>query len=60
MTELEKLRDENERLRAALKTTQQNIISIKTCVGEGVVTYNKWLEVVNNALGSADDQPELF
>lgn len=60
MNELEKLRAENERLRSVLKTTQQNIISIKTCVGVGIVTYDKWLEVVNDALNPPDEHPKLF
>lgn len=60
MSELEKLRAENQRLRAILKTTQQNIISIKACVGESVITYDKWLSVINDALTPPDDHPELF
>ena len=54
MNELEKLRAENERLRAVLKTTQQNIISIKACVGESVITYDKWLGLLADSWNDID------
>ena len=34
----------------ALKITHGNIMSIKSCVGVGVVTYDVWLKVVSDAL----------
>lgn len=60
MTELEKLKQENRRLREALITTRGNIDSIRTCMHGQIVTFDRWLAMVDEALKPTDDQPELF
>lgn len=60
MTELEKLKQENRRLREALITTRGNIDSLRTCMHGQIVTFDKWLFMVDEALKPTDDQPELF
>jgi hypothetical protein len=60
MTELEKLRAENQRLRQALETTRGNVDSLRYCMQGQVVTFDRWLAMVDDALKPTDDQPELF
>lgn len=60
MNEIEKLRAENRRLRQALETTRGNVESLRTCMHGQVVTFDRWLAMVDDALKPTDDQPELF
>lgn len=60
MSELEKLKKENHRLREALITTRGNVDSLRTCMHGQVLTFDRWLAVVDAALKPDDDQPELF
>lgn len=43
--------DAIEKLRAILYVTHGNLLSIKECVGVGVITYDIWLSEVEKALG---------
>jgi hypothetical protein len=47
----EEAADEIEKLRSVLGVTRGNILSIKGCVGVGVITYDIWLNEVDKALG---------
>ena len=60
MNEIEKLRAENQRLRQALETTRGNVESLRACMQGQVVTFDRWLAMVDDVLKPTDDQPELF
>ena len=60
MNEIEKLKQENQRLRQALETTRGNVESMKACMHGQIVTFDRWLAMVDDALKPKDDHPELF
>mgnify|MGYP001572271478 CR=1 FL=1 len=42
---------ERDVMRAALEVSRGNVLSIKSAVGIGVITYDIWLREINTALG---------
>ena len=49
--EAARIAKERDVMRAALEVSRGNVLSIKSAVGIGVITYDIWLREINNALG---------
>jgi hypothetical protein len=57
--EAARISKERDVMRAALEVSRGNVLSIKSAVGIGVITYDIWLREINNALGIEESNVKL-
>lgn len=50
---------ERDVMRSVLEVSRGNVLSIKSAVGIGVITYDIWLREINTALGIKESNAEL-
>lgn len=57
--EASRIAKERDAMRSVLEVSRGNVLSIKSAVGIGVITYDIWLREINNALGIEESNAKL-